>query len=592
MFSGCGIAGLLRFDGHDRDAPGIGDVRRMTRALAHRGPNGEGVWDRPPVALGHRRLSIIDLGARAAQPMTRDHLTIVYNGELYNYRALRDELRPELGFSTTTDTEVVLRAWQRWGPDALARFNGMYAFAVWDDRERCLYLVRDRLGVKPLYYHRSAGFVAFASEVEALLRCEAIPRRPDLDALRHQLLCSSTLDVEPGRTLVQDVLSLPPATMMTVRPDGTARQHRYWQLPETPPGVEEDGAAELAELLRGSVTGMLVGDVPIGTFLSGGLDSSGITALAAGAQPITSVTVAYAADGSADPDSCQNEDLRFSRMLAGHYGERIDHRVFVQSGPLTLSDIDDVCDLATLGDDVRHVNILRNYRSIRDLGLRGVLNGQGADEIMGGYVGRPNFVRTILDVRDPSPDTITGLPGARQPAAVTPDVLSHRAEAHAKVLAFHAALPGTLLERAHRLLTHTQLERILRFEDYLSMRMSVEARVPFLDHRIVEWCFSRPFDSHISTGAREGKVQLRAALRPLLPPAVRAREKQVFPFPDQDSLRRTLVDLVERHAGELRSDDVVNYLFRVPDRGAAAALPVDTLWLLLSVWRWHSKLAS
>lgn len=589
MYSGCGIAGVVTYDGV---GPADVAVTRMLGMLTHRGPNGEGLWHRPGVTLGHRRLSIVDLDDRAAQPMTREHLTVTYNGELYNHRQLRRELEGRYRFETECDTEVVLIAWLAWGEAALERMNGMYAFAVWDDRQRALHLVRDRIGVKPLYYYRGPDMLAFASEVEALLASELVPREPDLDALSHQLLCSSTLDVGTDRTLVGDVRHLPPATVMKFDATGSVTTRAYWRLPESDAGEPPRTSEDLAALLRDSVAGMLMGDVPIGTFLSGGLDSSAITAFAAEVKPITAVTVAYGEPGSAQPSAEGNADLEYSRLLARRRGDRIDHKVRVQAGAITLDDVDAVCDMAVLGDDVRHVNILGNYRAVRDLGLRGVLNGQGADEIMAGYVGRPNFIATVLDVRCPRPETITALPGVRTPAALSGDMLQRRASAYAAVLDHHAALPGCLLERAHRLLYDGQLRRVLQFEDFLSMRMSIEARVPFLDHRIVEWCFRGSFHEHVHPHARKGKVLLSQALMGVVPEAVRQRAKQVFPFPDRARLHRELVALLHCHEVEIRADSLIEQMFTLPPRESLGALPMDTVWLVLWIWRWHQRLTA
>ncbi|MFJ1767892.1 asparagine synthase (glutamine-hydrolyzing) [Amycolatopsis sp. NPDC088138] len=592
-FSGCGVAGVLRFAGHPRDTPGLPDVRRMTDALRHRGPNGEGIWDGGEVVLGHRRLSFLDLGSGGAQPMTRGDSTLVYNGELYNFAELRTELSG-LGhrFASGSDTEVVLRAWTQWGARALDRFHGMYAFALWDARQHRLVLARDRIGIKPLYFHRGDGFVAFASEVEALLRCRRIPRRPDVDAVHDQLLRSSTLEVDRTRTLVRGVRAVAPATWMSIDVEGRERTERYWALPGVEPAGDADGdaVAELRGLVEHGVRSMTTADVPIGAFLSGGLDSSVITTIAAADRPITAVTVAYAERAEDVPSEAGNEDLRYSRLLAGQLAGRVEHRVRVRGHAVSLPDIDDVCDLATFCDDVRHVSILGNYRSVASLGLRGVLNGQGADETMGGYVGMDSFVRNILDIREPALATFARLPAARQVQGLSRAVLARRADAHREVLDFHAGLPGSPLEKAHRLLVHTQLSRIVQFEDFLSMRASVEGRFPFLDHRLVEFVFRQPFDRHVDTVRRQGKTLLRRATAPLLPDALTARPKQKFPYPGLASLQRSLEVLAGEHEPEIRGDDLVSEVFDLPGPGRLATLPPDSLWVLLSLWRWHDRL--
>lgn len=588
-FTGCGIAGVLRFGDCPRDAPGLPEVRLMTRALAHRGPDGGAVWHSANVALGHRRLSFLDLGDGGAQPMTRDGFTIVYNGELYNFAGLRAELAHSYRFESGSDTEVVIRAWQRWGPRALERFNGMFAFALWDAHSRRLVLVRDRIGIKPLYYYRGRGFIAFASEVEALLQCGQVLRRPHLDALCNQLLRSSTLEPDRSLTLIEGVRSVRPAGLITIGADGRENSRTYWEL-QASADTAGAPASGLRELVDDAVRSMLIADVPIAAFLSGGLDSSSINVIAAQVSRVTAITVAYAGRAAGLPSEDTNEDLRYSRILARHCADRIDHRVAARANAVTLPDVDAVCDLATLCDDVRHVSILGNYQAVCSLGFRGVLNGQGADETMGGYVGLPSFVRHILDVRAPSPDTITTLPAARQVRGLSREVIARRSHAHLEVLEFCASLPGEAIERAHRLLVHTQLARVVQFEDFLGMRASVEGRFPFLDHRIVEWAFARPFSAHIDAPSRSGKVLLRDAMRTSLPEPLNTRRKQVFPYPEQAGLRQSLTALAGCHEDAIRGDGLVAALFTLPAPGQLSALPADTLWVVLSLWRWHERL--
>lgn len=590
-FSGCGIAGVFHLTTPSPAGTRLwtAAVQRMTDALAHRGPHGEGVWEGEGVVLGHRRLAVTGIGDLGAQPMTRDHLTIVYNGEAYNAPALRAELAAHYPFTSRTDTEVVLRAWQHWGPAALDKLRGMYAFAVFDTRTRRLTLVRDRIGIKPLYHHHGDGFVVFASEIEALLASGHVPRRPDMGALTRQLLCSTTLSVDPARTPVDRVLALPPATAMTLEPGQHPDTRTYWTLPHHSPADRRrsaDRGGELSRLLDESVHGMLMGDVPVAAFLSGGLDSSAITALAVQHGPMPGITTTYSNPPSPEAD----DDLHHSRLLAHHLGNRLSHHVIAQPATITLEDLDAICDLAAVGDDPRHLAIWRNYRAVHDLGLRVVLNGQGADEIMGGYVGRPSTIRHLVDVQHPRYDTIRTLAASRQIPGLSPDALALRDHAHQEVLDLHASLPGDPVERAHRLLVATQLARVVQFEDFLGMRASVEARFPFLDHPLVEWAFTQPFATHIDAPARRGKTHLAAALRGRLPSELLSRPKAVFPFPDLRALQTSLAALVTAHHTELRNDRLVSRLFAIPSDPASAS--PATLWPLLTLWRWHHKLRS
>ena len=593
-FSGCGIAGVFHLTAPPpaRARTWSAAVQRITQALAHRGPHGEGLWEGDGVILGHRRLAVTGLGEAGAQPMTRDHLTIVYNGEAYNAPALRTELAAHYNFTSHTDTEVVLRAWQHWGAGALDKLRGMYAFAVFDAHTRQLTLVRDRIGIKPLYYHHGHGFVIFASEIEALLASGHVPRRPDLDALTRQLLCSTTLPADPARTPIDRVLALPPATVMTLRPGARPHTRTYWTIPHQhhspTAGCSRTNRAtradEFGRLLEESVSGMLMGDVTVAAFLSGGLDSSAITALAAQHAPLPCITTTYTTPPSPEAD----DDLRHSRLLADRFNGRILHHVVAQPITPTLEDLDAICDLAAIGDDPRHLAIWRNYRTVHDLGLRVVLNGQGADEIMGGYVGRPSTIRHLVDVRHPAYDTARTFAASRQIPGLSHHALALRDRAHQEVLDLHASLPGDPVERAHRLLFTAQLTRVVQFEDFLGMRASVEARFPFLDHPLVEWAFTQPFATHIDAPARRGKLHLAAAMRRHLPPALLRRPKAVFPFPDMRTVQAALAALVTEHRAELHNDPLVSSLFTIPTDAASAG--PETLWPLLTLWRWHHKL--
>lgn len=593
MFSGCGIAGCVRFESRTVMQTDLASVRRMTSAMAHRGPHGHGLWQEGGVVLGHRRLSILDLSSSGAQPMKCGPLTITYNGELYNFEALRKELASEYTFCSGTDTEVVARAWQKWGERALDRFEGMYAFALWNSDTGELIVARDRIGIKPLYYFRSGEVFLFASEVEALLNSGLVPPRPNMEAIHHQLLCSSTLEVDPTRTPVAGVHALPAATVLRLNAaTGASVQRTYWALPRStgaPVAERLELAAAFGDMIGRSIRSMLIGDVPVAAFLSGGMDSSCIVREAADASRITCITVA-----SADSDGAlvaeDNPDVHYSRVVAAHCGSSVDHRVVLHRSSMELSDLDAVCDLGSVNDDIRHVNILSNYRCVSELGMRVVLNGQGADELMGGYLGLPGFSRNVVDLRSPSLSTIETLPASRQAEGLAGVVLAQRAAAHAAVLDMHASLPGEALERAHRFLFHTQLRRVLQFEDFLSMRASIEARVPFLDHRIVQWCFEQPFDLHVNLEAGYGKAMLRLAMARRLPDMLCQRPKQVFPFPDRRAVHASLRAIANAHESELRSDELIRHLFTLPWPGELDKLSLPALWSMLMMWRWHRRL--
>ncbi|MGW3465927.1 asparagine synthase (glutamine-hydrolyzing), partial [Streptomyces olivaceoviridis] len=280
----CGLSGEVRFDGRSPDLAAVG---RMTERLADRGPDGEGTWRRGAVALGHRRLKIIDLSDSGSQPMTdaRGEVTGVFNGCVYNYPELREELR-RLGhrFASTSDTEVVLNAYRQWGTACVERFRGMFAFALVEHRTGRVVLARDRLGIKPLYLARTPGRLRFASTLPALLAAGDVDTSLDPVALHQYLSWHAT--VAAPRTVLNGVRKLPPATVRVVEPDGTYRDHCYWQPSYTRrPEYADMTAAEwrdaVLDALRVAVRRRTVADVPVGVLLSGGLDSSLIVALLA-----------------------------------------------------------------------------------------------------------------------------------------------------------------------------------------------------------------------------------------------------------------------------------------------------------------------
>jgi asparagine synthase (glutamine-hydrolysing) len=309
----CGIAGILRQDGAAVDGGLLG---RMTDVLAHRGPDGRGLHVDGPVGLGHRRLSIIDLST-GAQPMaTVDRaLWITYNGEVYNYLELRRELEA-LGqqFQTTSDTEVILLGYQAWGTDVLARLRGMFAFAIWDGRRRQLFAARDRLGIKPLVYAWDGKALRFGSEIKALLEDEAVARDLDWEAARDYF---AHLCVPAPRTIFRSIRKLPPASYLLASPDGGEPQvHRYWTLRMAPDRNigEAEWIARLRALLEDTVRRHMLADVPVGAFLSGGIDSSTVVATMArvSASPVKTFSIGF--------DEADFDELAFARQVAGRYG--------------------------------------------------------------------------------------------------------------------------------------------------------------------------------------------------------------------------------------------------------------------------------
>lgn len=598
-FSGCGIVGALALgsDG-DRRLPPL-DLAAMTACLAHRGPDGEGLYRRPGIALGHRRLSILDPTSRGAQPMRRGSLVIVHNGEVYNFAELRRELEGRgVRFTTGTDTEVVLRAYEAWGPAAVGRFNGMFAFAVWDRERRRLFLARDRLGIKPLYTFCTSEIFLFASEVRPLLASGLVPPEADWEVLFQQALVSSFFQCDLVRTLVRGVGSLPPGSTLTLEADGRRRLDRYWRLPagEDLDAPDEELAGELLELLDDSVRLRLISDVPVASLLSGGLDSSMITALAAarhGGAPLSALTLCHGGNGgSGSGGTGDDSDSEFARRVVEAL-PRVDHRtVSPRAQEIDVELLSAITDLASLPDDPRLPAVLANYREVRRTGAKVVLNGEGTDELMGGYAAYNPLVRAALATSEGGDPVAAAWPYlAAPPEALHPDVRDCGEAAFRAVSDRVAAFPGGPLRRCHAFLTTVQVHRILRFEDFLSMRFGVECRVPFLDHRVVEWAFRVPFERHLDEARRTGKMLLRRAARRVLPAAVAERPKQPFPHPDREQVVATLRRLLREHGDEIRGAEAVRRLFAEP----VLALPWDRfpaaeLGLLLITWSWERAL--
>jgi asparagine synthase (glutamine-hydrolysing) len=522
----CGIAGAIgRVDESVIEAIG-----RAHGALRHRGPDAEGIWrdvrgDRGSV-LAHRRLAIIDLSADGAQPMhdTQSGLTVVFNGEIYNFAALRTELEA-LGqvFFTRSDTEVLLKAHAAWGDAAVERLNGMFAYALWDTRRRRALLVRDRLGIKPLYYAWSRGTLLFASEVRALLATGLVDRRLDPTALSSYLW--NGFVVGPY-TVIEGVKLLPAGSMLEAFDSGECKSMRYWRQP--PAQGTSDDPAELHDRLQQSVRMRLVADVPIGVFLSGGIDSSALAALASQVSegPVQTFNISF--------DETEFDESSYARRVAESIGsEHHDIRLTEQHFASQLDDALASIDQPTFDA----INTYFVSRAVREAGLTVALAGTGGDELFGGYTSFRELPIAMRWSRYASmvPEAWlrvaaagltrlkTGRPGEVAPQtrwgklgdalATRGDVLkmyqvSYAQFTHSFLKQLMATDPrevehGLPLGRARELerkaascsplggisLLEQSLflgERLLRDTDAASMSVALEVRVPLLDHTIVE----------------------------------------------------------------------------------------------------------
>ena len=545
----CGIAGEIRFD---NERPSVSVIDAMNARQAPRGPDGQGTWAHAHVALGHRRLKIIDLSDHAAQPMSDPDLglTIVFNGCIYNYRALRTELA-QLGyrFETRSDTEVLLKAYAAWGKDCVNHLNGMFAFAVFDSATQDVFIARDRLGIKPFYYTEGKGFFRFASSLPALLSVNEQSVELDPIALHHYLTFHSV--VPAPHTVLENFRKLPPATRMTIHPDGSRQQERYWEPSFAPNGSGELSFDEAKEAVLGAldkaVQRRMVADVPVGVLLSGGVDSSLIVGLLAhnGAQNLNTFTV-----GFEDVGEEAGNEFEYSDTIAATFGTE-HHKFTVDSAELT--ERLPACFEAMSEPMVSHDNIafFLLSRKVAEH-VKVVESGQGADEIFGGYYWYPPLMDSDTPVEDYAREFFDR--DHREMA----DMLDPRwlgADHSRDFVTDHFARSGADrgVDKALHLDTTVMLvDDPVKRVDNMTMAWGLEARVPFLDHEVVELAAQLPADMKV---VPEGKYVLREAARSVVPSKVIDRPKGYFPVPALKYLNGKTLEFVKdainsRRAGE------------------------------------------
>ncbi len=575
----CGIAGTFLWP----DGGPLTD--RLTAAIAHRGPDGMGRYSHAAgngeVHLGHRRLSIIDLSSTGAQPMVHDGLALVYNGELYNYLELRRELESAgVRFRGSSDTEVLLEAWRRWGLQCLPRLRGMFAFALFDERTGELFLVRDQLGIKPLFFLRRGDAVVFSSELKAITTTLGPSLRIDDSALVASLLYYWVPD---SRCAFRDVAKLPPGTWRRYRPDGRVEQGRFWSIREVAEEAAGEPAPDLDAVIADSTRRHLLADVPVATFLSGGLDSSYLTALAARHQEISSYTIGFRPADTrweAMPD-----DLRYARQVAGRFGVKLEE---IEIAPHILDLLPRITyHLDEPIGDPAAINTFLICSAAREAGVKVLLSGMGADELFGGYrkhlanvlAVRYRMVPALL--RKPVLSAVSRLP-------VATSRRGYRSVRFAKRFLSFAELPEetafrrsyTMYDRLELLdLVNPDLSEVvddvltehaevysdqalgdfvnrmcladarmflpglnLAYTDRASMAASTEVRVPFVDVEVVKAAFSIPGQRKVV--GRKGKVALKEAALSILPKEVVHRPKGLFSAPLRAWMSRDLAPMV------------------------------------------------
>ena len=576
----CGIAGVMSFGSSGFEIQ-KDYLQRMNDSISHRGPDGEGIWvaDNKRIGFGHRRLSIIDLSSDAGQPMTSlcGKYVITFNGEIYNHQAIRAEIavNDNRAWKTShSDTEVILRAFEKWGIDCIKKFRGMFAFAIWDLRKSELWLVRDRIGIKPLYYTIQNGRIVFASEIKALLCDRSINRAMDEEALYNYL---SFLTVPAPKTLFKGISKLSPGTWLRMDLHGHVKMHRYWDAVDNIEDVSSKSEAELSERLldelNEAVKLRMVGDVPVGVFLSGGVDSSTNAALFSKySKDVKTFSIGYDEDYGSYSNEFQYAKIVSDFINSDHYERRLCQRDLIDFLPemVRLQDepiADPVCV------PVYYISKLARENSVKVCQV-----GEGADELFCGYPQWLSFLKleSYNKIPGSSPakkllvqtanffGKTNGRPYEllRRSALGQPvfwggaeaftetqknNLLSTRMKNEFKdytswdsISHIYERFRGSQLDY-HPLNWMTYLDLNLRLPELLLMRVDkmsmacgLEARVPFLDHKFVEFSLSIP--PKLKYKRSRNKHILKEAVANTIPHEIINRKKQGFGVPVHDWL--------------------------------------------------------
>lgn len=536
----CGICGQVGLNGYPSD---VETVSRMNDAMTARGPDSMGLFVHANAAFGHRRLKIIDLSERAHQPMVDSllGLTIVYNGAIYNYQQLRNELKT-MGYTffSAGDTEVILKAYHAWGNDCVKRFNGMFAFAILHRDSGKIFVARDRLGIKPFYYVKTARDFRFASSVPALIASGNIDTDIDPIALHHYMTFHSV--VPAPHTIFKGVKKLAPGKTLTISSNGSIKEDSYWQLDFTP--LQEDNALtfddwkeRLLLALRKAVKNRLVADVPVGVLLSGGLDSSLVVGLLAemGQTQLNTFSV-----GFESVNGEQGDEFQYSDIIAAHF-DTIHHQIRADADRVlpTLEPCIKAMSEPMVSHDCIGFYLLSEAVSRH---VKVVQSGQGADEIFGGY----HWYPPMLNSRHPARDyagVFFDRDHSEYTEAVHPRFVSDN---HSReFIEEHFSRPGAEqpVDKALRIDTTVMLvDDPVKRVDNMTMAWGLEARVPFLDHELVELAARIPAEHKVGNG---GKYILKEAARSVIPSQVIDRPKGYFPVPALKYLKGRYLDFVK-----------------------------------------------
>lgn len=568
----CGITGILSFK--ESITPQI--IQKITNVIRHRGPDDEGIYLDGGIALGHRRLAIIDLSPDGHQPMVGpDGSTwLIFNGEIYNYLELRAELAAKgHSFKSNSDTEVILHAYQEYGCDCLTRFNGMFAFALWDADHRRLFLARDRLGVKPLYLYRDAHRLLFASEIKAILAALGTTPPPN-QRLIYDFLTLGLLD-HTDETFFEGIHKLPPAHYLLLDADGQAHLRRYWdfevssEVSALPDKVVADRCDQFFDLFTDAVRLRLISDVPVGSCLSGGLDSSAVVSIISQLiqqRQAVSVGPRQQTFSACYRNSAVDEQPYIDRVV--QWTGALSHRVFPQPQDFQTE----------LPDLIRHQeepfassSIYAQWtvmRMAREQGVTVLLDGQGADEQLLGYrkfyafyimsllrQGRPMLGLTELVKHFGTWDVLKTLQlrrglrywqGAQLGSvSLAQHVLQPDFARQFSDSVVNMGIAGSLGERIKADITRFSLPVLLRYEDKNSMAFAREARVPFLDYRLVEFVAGLPLNLKLRNGWTKYCLR-RGAQSRVAPEILKRKDKLGFATPEEDWFRQALAADVQQ----------------------------------------------
>ncbi|QTN46220.1 N-acetylglutaminylglutamine amidotransferase [Ectopseudomonas mendocina] len=522
----CGIAGELRFDRRPAD---LAAVERITHHLAPRGPDAHGFHSQGPIALGHRRLKIMDLAEASGQPMIDSDLglSMVFNGAIYNYPELRAELET-LGyrFFSGGDTEVLLKGYHAWGEKLLPKLNGMFAFAVWERDQQSLFIARDRLGVKPLYLSRTGERLRFASSLPALLQGGDIARTLDAVALNHYLNFHAV--VPAPRTILAGVEKLPPATWMRIDAEGKIEQKTWWTLQFGPQGDEtnyglEEWRDQTLETMREAVAIRQRAAVDVGVLLSGGVDSSMLVGLLreAGVENLLTFSIGFQDAGGERGDEFQYSDLIAQRFATSHHQLRIGEHEILEQLPQAFR---------AMSEPMVSHDCIAFYLLSREVAkhCKVVQSGQGADELFAGYHWYPQvdgakdaFAAYRAAFFDREHDEYAA---CVQPAWLTGDMAGEFVREHFAMPGADAAVDKALRLDSTVMLVDDPVKRV----DNMTMAWGLEARTPFLDYRVAELSARIPAQFKLPEG---GKYVLKEAARKVIPSEVIDRPKGYFPVP-------------------------------------------------------------